>query len=203
MSNIKFIYASYYNINSKIIPTIIDKNSFNCIYSCFVNYDDKYLIKSKIPELKQEINQSSFEIFKSDGFERYLETNMNDYFVFSRNLKSENNILRLLFVSKEEKIDHNVKEFYSTEMSIDDFLSNFQFDLLEIFKKSDAIQKISFFEEENNVKTHHDKYCNEKIKIFVGREEQICYIEERIKDPRVSHMIIHGESGCGKTRYIK
>ena len=47
---------------------------------------------------------------------------------------------------------------------------------------------------------HHDKFCEEKLKIFIGRSEQIKYIRERFMDPTASHFIIYGESGSGKTR---
>ena len=223
LSNINFIYASYYSISSKTAPNIIDKSSFNelklklnekeieFIENCYISYDDQFLLKNKIPELKFDIDQSIidklFNIIKNDGFETYIERNMENYFIVNKNLKSENYILRLLFVSKVIKMDNKIETSNFPQTSIEEFLDKFEIDLLEILNESDGIQKLSLNKKEKNIKIHHEKFCEDKLKIFVGRTEKICYIRERINDPSVSHIVIHGnESGSGKTTllaYIK
>jgi hypothetical protein len=219
-SNKNFIYASYFDLNSIKAPTVIDKNSFDelkqklnedeakFIEDCYVNENEQFLLKVKIPELKFNIDQSLinnlFNIIKNDGFETYIERNMKNYFILNKNLKFQNHILRLVFASKEikidNKIDNKIEVSHFPQTSIEAFLENFQIDLREILNKSDEFKKLSLDKDEKNIKFHHEKFCEEKLKIFVGRDEQLHYIIDRIKDPTVSYIIIYGESGSGKTR---
>jgi hypothetical protein len=214
-SNKNFIYASYFNINSIVAPTVIDKNSFDelklklnedeakFIEDCYINDNEQFLLKFKIPELNfidQSLINKLFNIIKNDGFETYIERNMKNYFIFNKNLKFQNHILRLVFASKEIKIYNKIELSHFPQTSIEAFLDNFQIELLEILNKSDEIQKLSLDKEEKNIKFHHEKFCEEKLNIFVGRDEQLHYIIDRIKDPTVSYIIIYGESGSGKTR---
>ena len=120
--------------------------------------------------------------------------------LLNKNLNFGNDVLRLLFVSKEIKFSTQIVTSNYPQTSIEEFLNNFQVNLLHVLNESDAIQKLRLNREEKNIELHEENFCEEKLKIFVGRFEQICYIKERISDPTVSHIIIHGESGCGKTR---
>ena len=216
LSNLNFVYASYYSINSKAIPTIIDTISFNqiklklseneakFIENCYINYNEQFVLKFKMPELRIDYDESIihklFNIIKNDRFESYIERNMENCFILNKNLNFGNDVLRLLFVSKEIKFSTQIVTSNYPQTSIEEFLNNFQVNLLHVLNESDAIQKLRLNREEKNIELHEENFCEEKLKIFVGRFEQICYIKERISDPTVSHIIIHGESGCGKTR---
>ena len=215
-SNKNFMYASYYNMSSKIVPSIIDEKSFNLIKKalsnedkkfiedCYVYHNDQFLLKTKIPELKSDINESTietlFSIIQNDGFDNYVQTNMNEYFVFYRTLECNDSCLRLLFASREKEMESSYKVFHLNNIFIDKFLEVFQNDLLDVIKNFNEIQKQSLLEEDSTINLHHEAFCKEKLKVFVGRTEQILYAREVLNDPSVSHVIIHGESGCGKTR---
>ena len=147
-SNLNFIYASLYNIDSRKIPSIISSSEFEemikklkedeleIIKNHYINHNNQFVLKTKIPEFCTDIRQFSdeklFEIIKNDGFHSYIRTNMRGYFVFSRNLKHQNYVMRLLFASKEIKIKNNLMDLDSSTISIENFLKHFQHNLLMV-----------------------------------------------------------------------
>ena len=99
-------------------------------------------------------------------------------------------------------MESSYEVYHLNNISIENFLINFRTELFDIIKKFKKIKKKSLHkeEEEKIIKLHHEEIGKEKSKAFVGRIGQILYIKEKLADFTVSHIVIHGESGCGKTR---